>query len=141
VLDEVNNDKSDDFADFDDDEDALDPADEQRALLSLFETDCHDRAAQRLMAAERQAHQEARDMWQRSRRGTADTTDDMDLMARVEAGTLHAQHRQEAAAAAAFVEDAAARAEVHALAEAVAEAACARPMQAQAEAKETEDAA
>jgi hypothetical protein len=79
-------------------------------------------------------------MWQRARRGTADTTDDMDLIARVEAGTLRAQHRQEAAAAAAFEEDAAARAEADALADAAAKAACARPTQAQAKAKETEDA-
>jgi hypothetical protein len=51
VLDEVNNDKSDDFADFNDDEDASDPAEEQRTLLSLFETDCHDRAAHGRRAA------------------------------------------------------------------------------------------
>jgi hypothetical protein len=38
VLDEVHDDESDDFADFDNDEDAPDPADEQRALMAMFET-------------------------------------------------------------------------------------------------------
>jgi hypothetical protein len=89
LLDEVDDNESDDFADFDDDEDTPDPFDEQRALMASFEKARRDRARQRLIAAHRQAHLEVRDMWQRAHRCTADTADDMDLMARVEAGTLH----------------------------------------------------
>jgi hypothetical protein len=89
VLDEVDDNESDDFTDFDDDKDAPKPSDEQRALMASFEKACRDRARQRLIAVERQAHLEVRDMWQRAHRCTADTADDMDLMARVEAGTLH----------------------------------------------------
>jgi hypothetical protein len=63
VPDEV--DDYDDFADSDDNEGALDPADEQKALMTSFETARRDRAMQQFMVAERQAHQEVRDMWHR----------------------------------------------------------------------------
>jgi hypothetical protein len=62
-----------DFADFDDDEDMLDPADEQRALMASFETARRDRALHEFMATERQAHQEVRDMWQRATTSPART--------------------------------------------------------------------
>jgi hypothetical protein len=61
VPNEVDDDE-DDFTEFDNDEDASDPADRQRALMASFETTRHDRALQEFMAAERQAHQEVRDM-------------------------------------------------------------------------------
>jgi hypothetical protein len=73
VLDEVGDDDSDDFADFDDDEDALNPADEQRALVASFGTTHHDQAVQQFMVAEHQAHQEVRDMWQCTTRSPART--------------------------------------------------------------------
>jgi hypothetical protein len=87
VLDEVDDDdESDDFTDFHDDEDALNPADEQRALMSSFEMARRD--------------QDAQGSWPRSgkfsrRSGTCGNApaDDMDLMARVEANTLRARHR------------------------------------------------
>jgi hypothetical protein len=42
------------------------------------------------MAAERQDHQEVRGMWQRANQVTGK---DMDLMARVTMGTVHARHQ------------------------------------------------
>jgi ABC-type nitrate/sulfonate/bicarbonate transport system substrate-binding protein len=53
----------DDYADFDEDEGAPDPADKQRSLMASFETARRDRAVQQFMVAELQAHQEVRDMW------------------------------------------------------------------------------
>jgi hypothetical protein len=44
LLDEVDDGEEDDFANFDDEEGALDFADEQRALVALFRTACRDRA-------------------------------------------------------------------------------------------------
>jgi hypothetical protein len=87
VLDE------DDFADFNDNEDAPDPADKQRALVASFVTAHRDRALHEFMAAERQAHQEAWDIWHRAHQVAGE---DMDLMARVTMGTVRARHQQEA---------------------------------------------
>jgi outer membrane protein TolC len=53
----------------------------------------HDQAVQQFMAAERQAHQEVRDMWHRAHQ-VAD--EDMDLLAQVTMGTVCARHQQEA---------------------------------------------
>jgi hypothetical protein len=63
VPDEVDDDDKDDFANFDDDEDALDPADEQRAMMALFETARIYRAVHQFMVVDHQANQEVRDMW------------------------------------------------------------------------------
>jgi hypothetical protein len=78
VLDEVDDDESEDFADFNDDEDAPDPADEQRAMMASFEIARCDRVVQQFMATERQAHEEVRGMWQR---GHQVADEDMYLMA------------------------------------------------------------
>jgi hypothetical protein len=126
VLNKVNNDDEDDFANFDE-EDVPDPTDEQRALVALFEMACHDRAMQQFMVAERQAHQEVRGMWQRAHQVAGE---DMDLMARVTMATLHPLKQQEAREAEAFHEAAAARAKADAIADAAAEDACAQAMQA-----------
>jgi hypothetical protein len=72
-------------------------------------------------------------MWHRAHQVAGE---DMDLMARVTMGTVHAWHQQEAREAAAFHEAAAARAEADALAVAAAEAARARAAQAQAKVEE-----
>jgi hypothetical protein len=120
VLNEVDNDESDDFADFADKEDAPDISEEQQALVALFETAHRDRAAQQLMAAERQAHREARDMAHRAlgvkaHRGNRaamaawGTGEDMDLMNRVAVATMLAHHRQEARETATIHEAATAR--------------------------------
>jgi hypothetical protein len=132
---EVPDDESDDFADFDDNEDAPDLADEQRALMASFKTARRDRAFQQFMDAERHAHQEVKDMWQRHAESHAHqgTSEDMDLMARVTMDTVHARHQQEVREAAAFHEAAAARTEVDALADTAAEAAHGQDAQAQAE--------
>jgi hypothetical protein len=130
---EVDDDGSDDFANFDDDEDALDPADEQRALIALFETTRRDRAVLQFMAAECRAHEKVRDIWQRNHQPASE---DMYLIARVTMGAEHVRHRMEARKAAAFHETAAARAEAGALADAATEAARARVAQAQVEAEE-----
>jgi hypothetical protein len=100
VLDE------DDFADFDDNEDASDPTDKQRALMASFVTTRRDRALHEFMAVEHQAHQEVRDMWHRAHQVTGE---DMDLMARVTMGTVRARHQQEAWEAVTFHKAAAAR--------------------------------
>jgi hypothetical protein len=57
VDNEVDDDESDDFADFNNDEDALDPADKQRAPMASFEMARRDQDVQQFMATERQAHQ------------------------------------------------------------------------------------
>jgi hypothetical protein len=62
VLNEVDDDESDDFADFDEEEDAPDVTEEQWALVALSETIRRDRAGQQLMATERQAQCEVRDI-------------------------------------------------------------------------------
>jgi hypothetical protein len=77
-----------------------------------------DRALQQFMDAERHAHQEVRDRWHRAHQVAGE---DMDLMARVMMGTVHARHQQEAREAAAFHEAAATRAEADALADATTE--------------------
>jgi hypothetical protein len=74
------------------------------------------------MAAERQDHQEFRDMWQRAHHVVGE---DMDLMAWVTMGTMRTRHQEEAREAAPFHEAAAAREEADAVADAAAEAACA----------------
>jgi hypothetical protein len=107
VLDKVDNDESNDFVDFDDEDDAPDVTEEQRALVASFETARRDRAGQQLMAVERQAQCEVRDMAQHVARVEAHqgnraalaawgTDDDMDLINRVAVATVRAQHRQEA---------------------------------------------
>jgi hypothetical protein len=52
MLDEVNNEDSNDF---DDDKNAPEVTDEQHALLASFESACRDPAGQHLMATKRQA--------------------------------------------------------------------------------------
>jgi hypothetical protein len=101
VLDEVDDDdESDDLADFDE-EDAMDVSEEQRALVASFETTRRARAAQQLMALERQAHRKVRDMAQRAARVEAHrgnraamaawgTGEDMDLMNRKAVAIVHA---------------------------------------------------
>jgi outer membrane protein TolC len=61
--------------------------------MASFVTARHDQAVQQFMAAERQAHQEVRDMWHRAHQVT---DEDMDLLARVTMGTMCSRHQQEA---------------------------------------------
>jgi hypothetical protein len=55
VTDAMLDEDSDDFVDFDGEEDAPGVNGEQRALLALFETTHRDQASWQLMVAERQA--------------------------------------------------------------------------------------
>jgi hypothetical protein len=68
MLDEVNNEDSDDF---DDDKNALDVTDEHHALLASFESTRCDPAGQHLMATKRQALSERRATAQRTTHETA----------------------------------------------------------------------
>jgi hypothetical protein len=120
VPDEVDEDGDDKFTDFDGDEDAPNPANEQWALMASFETARRDRVVHQFMTAERQAHQEIRDMWHRTHQVASK---DMDLMAWMTMGIVRVWHQEEAREAVGFHEAATAKVEADALADAAAEAA------------------
>jgi Zn-dependent M32 family carboxypeptidase len=111
MLDEVNNEDSDDF---DDDKNAPEVTDEQHALLASFESACRDPAGQHLMATKRQALSKRRATAQRTTYEIAHKgnramaaawgidEDDDDLMQRAVVAVVRKQHRREAHEAATF---------------------------------------